>query len=52
MRKFFLEGKRDNLAHGRMIEEKEKYLTPEQQIAALELRRRHGVEFKMPESSE
>ena len=30
--------------------ETERYLTPEQQAAALEFWRRHGVEFTMPEN--
>src|SRR5882762_3839704 len=43
-------GRKRKAADGRVIEEKEKYLTPEQQTAALDFWRRHGVEFMMPET--
>lgn len=35
---------------GKEVIERERYLTPEQQAAALEFWKRHGVEFIMPES--
>jgi len=45
-------GRKRKTADGRVIEEKEKYLTPEQQKAAILFWKRHGVDFTMPETNE